>query len=255
MNRLWVNADDFGLHEDINRAILEGVEAGRIQSFSVSANGGAVDWPALEALHRRGVPLGVHLTWVGEPWLSDGRCWGSWPALLRSLALQPRLAEKAEEEARRQAGTFLNRGITPAHLDSHQHVHVFPGLWGVTLRVARDLGIPRIRVPWAPAPGGLRPTPGGLALQWLSRRCRRAAPDARPCIGLAASGHNTRACLEQELRMAGGRDLEMVVHPGYATPALLERYGSWSYDWDAERTLIMDEAWPAILSDAGYRAG
>jgi hypothetical protein len=29
----------------------------------------------------------------------------------------------------------------------------------------------------------------------------------------------------------------------------------WRYDWDAERRLIMDDSWPAVLSDAGYRAG
>jgi predicted glycoside hydrolase/deacetylase ChbG (UPF0249 family) len=255
MNRLWVNADDFGLHEDVNRAIVEGVDAGRIQSFSVSANGGAVDWPLLKALQERGACIGVHLTWVGEPWLGGGRRWTNWADLLMALMRRPGLKADVEAEGRRQIQEFSRRGIVPTHVDSHQHVHVFPGLWEITLKLSREAGIPRLRVPWCPTGRGVRRTPGGLALQLLSRWRRRAVPGAWPCLGLAHSGRNTLARVRHELQAARGTDVELVVHPGYATPALRERYDDWQYDWDAERRLIMDEAWPAVLANAGYRAG
>lgn len=255
MNRLWVNADDFGLHADVNRAIVEGVEAGRIQSFSVSANGACVDWPCLEALFRRGVRIGVHLTWVGEAWLLDGRRWPKWPALALALMRHPGLVAAVEQEGRRQIAAFREHGITLAHLDSHQHVHVLPGLWRVTQRLAGEAGIPRVRVPWCPARCGVRRSVGGVVLQGLSGWRRHAAPTARPCLGLAHSGHNTIEIIRAELREARGHDVEFVSHPGYATPGLQQAYGEWDYDWDAERRLIMDDAWPALLADAGYVAG
>jgi predicted glycoside hydrolase/deacetylase ChbG (UPF0249 family) len=255
MNRLWVNADDFGLHEDINRAIFEGVEAGRIQSFSVAVNGEAVNWPLLNELHKQGALMGVHLTWVGEPWLTNGRLWASWSKLLMALVRQPGLGVQLEAEGRRQIAEFVVHGITPAHLDSHQHVHVFPVVWSATMKLSRELGIPRVRVPWCPIGRGVRRTPGGLALQLLSGQRRKDVSNAWPCIGLAASGRNTPACFRRELNAARGNDVEMIVHPGYATPALLGRYGDWHYDWESERRLIMDDAWLATLSDAGYCAG
>ena len=71
--RLLVNADDFGLHSDINRGISECVESGRVQSVSFAAVGQAVDWKKLQEWQRSRVLTGLHLTLFGEPWANDDR--------------------------------------------------------------------------------------------------------------------------------------------------------------------------------------
>lgn len=252
MNRLLVNADDFGLHADINRAIADGVEAGRIRSLSVSTNGSAVDWQLLGTLRDRGARVGVHLTWVDEPWLVDGRLLSRWALLIMTLSRRPMLMAGLREEGRRQIEALMEHGFIPTHMDSHQHVHVLPALWPLTLALARDSGAPRVRVPWSTRWSGARRSPGGVALQMLSSLRLKHATGALPCIGLAASGHNSTAGLVRELWAARGQDLELVLHPGYATPSLQQKYGHWRYDWDAERRSIMDSAWPAAVTAAGY---
>ena len=250
---LRVNADDFGLHPDINRAVADGVEAGRIHALSVSVNGTAVDWPLLQRLRDHGAQIGLHLTWVGEPWLTGGAGFRGWPALAAALPRSPRLVSRLEAEARQQVAAFQAHGFAPAHLDSHQHVHMWPRLWTITCRLARENGAGRVRVPWCPTWRGVRRSPGGMALQALAALRRRQAPEAWPCVGLAFSGHYTLARLAGEVRAAQGRDLEVVIHPGYATQDLRQRYHIWDYDWDTERLTIMDDGWPALLAECGYR--
>lgn len=253
-HRLRVNADDFGLHPDLNRAIAAGVEAGRIHSLSVSVNGGAVDWPLLQRLRDQGVRIGLHLTWVGEAWLTGGGGFRGWPALATALARSPGLASRLELEARQQVAAFRAQDFAPAHLDSHQHVHVWPRLWTFTQELALE-NEAALRVPWCPTWRGVRHSPGGMALQAMAAFRRRQTPEAWPCIGLAFSGHYTLALMARELRAAQGQDLEVVVHPGYTTKDLQQHYPLWNYDWDAERLMVMDKGWPALLVECGYRFG
>src|SRR4051794_17886310 len=83
MPTVLVNADDFGLHRDIDRGILDCVEAGVVQSVSFSPQGESLDWNALRNLHDRGVRVGLHVTLVGEPWLTDGRIIPGWKDLAK----------------------------------------------------------------------------------------------------------------------------------------------------------------------------
>ena len=38
-------------------------------------------------------------------------------------------------------------GFSISHLDSHQHLHMFPGLWNITLQLSNKYNIPIIRIP------------------------------------------------------------------------------------------------------------
>src|SRR5256712_3264171 len=61
MKQLIVNADDFGLTEQVSRGILDAHREGIVTSTTLMANGGAFD--AAVTLARRSPPLsvGVHL--------------------------------------------------------------------------------------------------------------------------------------------------------------------------------------------------
>src|SRR6266849_2355946 len=87
---LLVNADDFGLHKDIDRGILDCIEHGSVQSVSFSAVGRTVDWNKLLELIRHGVRVGLHITLVGEPWASDGRLVPGWKHLVKQLLVPAR---------------------------------------------------------------------------------------------------------------------------------------------------------------------
>ncbi len=251
MTRVLVTADDFGLHEDLNRAIAEGVRAGTIHAVSVSTVGDAFDVDLLRELKTAGASIGAHLTWVDEPWITGGGGFDRL-GLLRRLLLAPRAFGGAlEREARAQIARLIDRGLAPTHLDSHQHVHVLPVLWPVVRRLAGEFSVPRIRIPWTPSLASTRGSPGGHVLRLLAAVRRRACRGSLPCIGIARSGHNTAERIAGELRGLAFPEVEMVAHPGRASDSLRGRYGHWGYDWEAESDLLDPVVWSTTLARAG----
>ena len=258
-NRLLVNADDFGLHADIDRGILACIERGRVQSVSFAATGRSVDWKKLQELTRHGVCVGLHVVLVGEPWASDGRLVRGWKELVRQLLLGGReMKEAVEGEICRQFELCGENDLDPrklSHLDSHQHVHALSGVWEPCRRLAREHGIPRIRVPWCPSLHVIKKNLGGLALQMIAGRRAAGVPGFLPCLGLAHAGNNTSSILSGELEHAAKaerRDIELVAHPGVTSPNLESRYADWQFDWNGEREALLSTQFAEAVCASGY---
>lgn len=250
MPTVHVNADDFGLHRDIDRGIARCIEAGRVTGFSICANGAAIDWAMARDLAAT-ARAGLHVTLVGEPWLTRPEVrFASWSRLVPWLALPGRRG-MLDAEVRAQVRAMLDNGLTPTHLDSHQHVHVMPTIWPTCAAVAAEFNIPRVRVPATPTRSIAKQSVAGRVLQYLSER--RATPASLPCIGVAAAGHNTVEILTRELAASGGRDVELVAHPAIDTPSLRERYGAWLFDWTGETDALLSDAWGDAVARLGYR--
>lgn len=245
---LHINADDFGLHPDINAGIARCARAGRLSGFSISANGSAVDWDLARELQNLGVHVGLHLTLVGEPWLSRKRTIRKWPTLIPMLA-RPSTRRSIEQEAEAQLQTLLDQNLNVDHIDSHQHVHVIEPIWTTVHNLAREFRIEQIRVPWAPTPLLAKPTVAGRVLQMISST--RRDDRSLPCIGLKHAGHNTLKILEGEL-MQAKRDVELVAHPGDQTHALTTHYAAWKFDWKSETEMLLDDDFKRILDRNGF---
>ncbi len=256
---LLVVADDFGLHTDIDRGILECVERGRVQGVSFCPTGQSLEWKRLIELMDRGVHVGLHLTLVGEPWSTDGRVIPGWQHLVKDLILggQPFRAAM-DAEIRRQFQLCADNGVDPArlsHLDSHQHVHVLSGLWELCLAQAKAHGIRRIRVPWCPSPRVIKKSLAGIALQIFASRRTKEVAHFLPCLGLAHAGRNTEELLSGELECAarmGHPDVEMVVHPGVRSPDLESRYPDWHFSWIGERDALLSRRFMEAIAANGY---
>src|SRR5262245_51557756 len=102
MPTVLVNADDFGLHRDIDRGIVDCIDAGVVQSISFSPQGQSLDWQVLHDLSDRGVRVGLHVTLVGEPWMTDGRVITDWKQLIKKLALPNASAKQLQDEVKRE---------------------------------------------------------------------------------------------------------------------------------------------------------
>lgn len=257
--RLLVNADDLGLHADIDRGILECIERGRVRSVSFAATGRTVDWNKLRELIRHGVCIGLHIVLVGEPWASDGRLLRGWKDLAKQLLLTGRVMGNAVDgEVSRQFQICSENGLDPrslSHIDSHQHVHVLNGVWQPCLRLAHEHSIPRIRVPWCPSLHVIKKNLAGFALQMIARRRAAEVSGFLACLGLAHAGHNTAAIFSRELEhaaQAGRFDLELVAHPGVNTPELESRYAGWHFDWNREREALLSKQFGEAVSARGY---
>ncbi|MCC6239214.1 MAG: ChbG/HpnK family deacetylase [Phycisphaerales bacterium] len=264
MSTVLVNADDFGLHADIDRGILQCIDAGVVQSISFSPQGVSLDWTLLAQLARRGVKVGLHLTLVGEPWGTDGRVFTKWPQLVRWVTLGGSNARRAlDAEADWQMRQCLEHNIHLDHIDSHQHVHVFPAIWSTARRLQRQHAIARIRTPFCPGLKLIKKNIPGLALQTLARWRAAGVDQPLPCLGLSWAGHNDIDILTRELtsldtasplkpaKPSTSPIVELVMHPGVNTPALEARYDDWHFDWTGERDALLDPRLRVALKSAG----
>jgi len=177
MRRLIVNADDFGLTEGVNRAILEGHRNGVITSTTLMANGRQFGSAVGQAKMEPNLSIGCHVVLVdGEPLMpagqvrsllnrsSNGRFHLRQGFLELAIDNFQRKIDPQEVEAETvaQIRALLSAGVNVSHVDTHKHTHMLPPICRAVLRAARACGIKAVRNPFVP----LKP----LALAHLVRR-------------------------------------------------------------------------------------
>lgn len=274
MKLLIVNADDFGLHPAVNRGIIAGHVNGCISSTSIMPGGGAFeDAAALAAAHPR-LGVGVHLTLVGEkPVLDpsevpslvdgDGRFPGQYPRFIAGFARGRVNLAEVRKELEAQVEKVMAAGLAVTHLDSHQHLHVLPGVIDITLDIAVRFGIRALRIP-AESPlyfGGYPFAAGRLAGRgglWAlavvaARKARRRglrAPDS--FFGMLAGGNMRLEYLQAVLRALPEGASEIMLHPGDDDNALGTAF-SWNYRWQDELAAVTDAALLSGLAERGIK--
>ncbi len=237
MKRLIVNADDFGLGQAVQRAIVELHQAGIVSSTSCMPNMPA--WPEAAAYLREHPELGAgtHLVMnAGRPLLPadqvpalvgpDGRFLDD-AHILRSL--RPGTTAQLRAEFRAQIERFAaDVGRLPDHLDNHCSVsYVRPDRFKVTLELAREYGLP-IRAPFG---DDLEEQVERLAahnrlpkwlVRWQGARYRRQVDRAgipRPNTFIqhfSMPGNRTPEYLLSVLEgLRDGWVSELLAHPGY----------------------------------------
>ncbi|MGE0160356.1 MAG: carbohydrate deacetylase [Gemmatimonadales bacterium] len=268
--KLIVNADDLGLHVDIDRGIERAHREGIVTSASLAAVGDAFEHGAEVCRRCPELDVGVHLTLVGERPLCDPASLGELVteegrfvdghAALVARALAWRLDRGAVmRELEAQIEKVERAGIRPSHLDGHQHVHLLPHIWPVVVELARRHGVRWVRVPaFRPlASDGARAVLVGLRMGLnVLQRGRRAGLDglrsADVTPALAESGHLTVDGIVRALAaVPSGATAELVVHPGINTPAVEARY-DWGYDWSGETAALTDPGLRAAILEGGF---
>lgn len=261
MKRLLVNADDLGLSEGVTDGIIEAYERGIVTSTSIIAAGTAFGHAVKQVLSHKGLGVGVHLTLVEEQPVSDpadipslvqpnGKLPRNYTQLLSGVLLGRIRSEHIERELRAQVVKCLDAGLTPTHLDSHQHVHALPSIFRIVIRSAEDFHIGGIRIPRdSPAPavfwreGFFEKTALCLMAHWdahlLSGRplytCDRMA-------GLFDSGALSELRLLEILENLQDGTTELVCHPGKEDAKASAKYAHWHYDWKTELNALSSEA-------------
>jgi len=227
---LIVNADDFGMCEEVNSAIIAALRGGIITSTSVmvpcAGFRSAVDFAAA---HRE-MDIGIHLTltseWAAYRWQpvlgaarvpslvnSDG-CFWSTPA---DVFAHARLKE-IEAELRAQIETTLSAGVDITHLDSHMFVlqSARSDYYRLYLKLARDYrmavrSIRRTALHWC-----TRADLGALRL----RRLGMASPD-HLVFGGSYDRDSTFDYWGGVLERLPSGVTEIYCHPGFACGQLL----------------------------------
>lgn len=154
--RFILNADDFGMSNAFNRAVLEGYSEGLLKSASLTANGEAFDDAVNSVIPMcSDLGVGIHLNIIEGKSLcedvttlidADGNFCNSYGQLLLK-AYNPKEKEflaDVEREFRRQIEKVLS-ATSVTHIDSHVHTHSIPRIFEIVCRLAKEYGIKQIR--------------------------------------------------------------------------------------------------------------
>ena len=164
----------------------------------------------------------------------------AWPEVVRAMALGRLGRDELADELSAQVARARALGFEPDHLDSHQHLHLLPGIRGVVTQLAEREGLP-LRWPgetpvpaWSSAPG---PAAKSLLLAALAVRPPRRTVKA---IGLFEAGRLDEDRLCALLARLTPGTVELGCHPG-GEDVHLPSEPSWRYGWTSELSALLSK--------------
>lgn len=243
---IWINADDAGLHADLDRGILKCTEEGRVTSLSIVSNGRSFD--QLIRHLPLDLQINVHLCFVDNEnaltkadiitsrnftFLKRGR-------FFLELVKHPiRGPRQVRDEATAQIEKLLRSGFKIFGMDSHQHVHFFPLITFPLLMLARhyDLSVRILTFPFFLSRKSSIALFPFVIVTRVVAKCLRVKTHIS--VGFEHSGHLTSENLSRYQEVQNVK--ELFCHPGFGTSDVQQIYGHWKYDWDTERRVLCDQ--------------
>ena len=155
--RLIINADDFGLSDEVNTAVIRAHTEGVLTTASLMVNepgfGNAVE---LARQHPR-LGVGLHLSLVcGRSALRQSEIPNLVDAQQRfpncpvsagmKFFFDPRCREQLEREVTAQFEKFFGTGLTLDHVNGHLHFHLHPAVFGIVMKHARRWKVRQVRL-------------------------------------------------------------------------------------------------------------
>jgi hopanoid biosynthesis associated protein HpnK len=261
MKTVTFSADDFGLTESVNAGIERAHRDGALQAASLMVAAPAAADAVRRARATPSLRIGLHLVVIegpavlphaAIPGLVDAA--GLFPSDQLRLGIdyffRPRIRRQLAAEIRAQFAAFAATGLRLDHANAHKHMHLHPTVGAMMLRIGREYGLDRIRIPAEPpailARCGTRTGIGDAVLyRWTNvlRRQARAAGIATNdhCFGLAWSGHMTAGRIRRLLANLPDGDTEIYFHPAVRRDAVLERLMP-DYEHEAELAALLEAA-------------
>lgn len=257
VKKLIVNADDFGIHPAVNRAVEKAFADGILTSTSLMAGGAAFDEAVRMARSMEGIGIGIHLTLVGGlptvlppeevptlTWEGGHLCSDYGELIKRDMKGRIRM-EDVYREWDAQIRKILDTGLPVTHIDGHQHMHMWNHFFPITLTLARKYHIPCMRVPDEKLLFGFSLSPKGAfrfaaknGLSLMARGHRKALKKAGIRTndhfwGMMYGGHfYENRMLSVVDRMEDGVS-EIMCHPS-ADASAMERTFHWGYEGEEE---------------------
>ncbi len=261
MIRLLFNADDFGIHHEVNAAIVDCYQRGVLTSTSLLAGGDAFDEAVDMLASVPDLGVGIHTALVGglEPVLpaskvpslvtEEGRFVDSHTTFIKKVMTGAINYNEVYAELDAQFEKIISHGVAVTHIDGHQHMHVLPTIQPIIFSLMKKYGIHKLRLPEEKLfylNGNYNPI-RFIGKAGLSHYAHYAKPKARELgfaypryfWGMMNGGHMTEetvlSILESVKTRVGSH--EIMVHPGRSNTALAQDY-SWQYMWEEEAKML-----------------
>lgn len=149
INRLIVNADDFGMTQGNTIGILLAHQQGIVTSTTCMMNMPYAEFALEQAKKHPHLGIGIHLVLtVGKPLLTGAQSYTDKDGYFLKRNTYPDNKPHADptelyHEWKAQIEKFIAiSGHKPTHLDSHHHVHLLPDHIEVTKQLAKEYDLP-----------------------------------------------------------------------------------------------------------------
>lgn len=280
MKDLILNADDFGMTLGVNEGIIRAHRDGILTSTTLMANGPAFDDAVKRANANPGLGVGCHLVLIGGKCVAHredvaslvdehGNLPESLPNLVARLSSGMISGKDIARELRAQIEKIRSAGINPTHLDTHKHTHAHPRVMEALGKVAKELGIKRVRKPvenlhdsWQT----MQADGQGLSMQLVAAGAVRAvAPRFRAIsrkyglvfpdhfLGLAVTGQVSAAALRGMIDTLGEGSTEIMLHPGISDDDLARSGTRLREQRETELAALLDRGVRGALRERGVR--
>ncbi len=260
MKYLIVNADDFGMTKGANAGIVQAITEGIVTGTSVLACGGAFD-DAVRLAHANGIKeVGAHLSLTEVRSLVSRRKIKNSNALIFGLLSGAISDSEIRAEFKAQLDKIKASDLVITHLDSHQHIHILPAINRIFLDLAGEYSIPAIRLLREERIlGKFKPN---KAYRLLVSRYFVAKnlsdlknsglfyPDR--LLGFLDSGKLSEGLLMNMLESLSEGVTELVAHPGFISPELLENY-KWHINCEDELYALTSPRARRIVEENGIK--
>lgn len=263
MKRLIVNADDFGLDENINNGIIKGYKDGFITSTSIMPNADFFMQAAKLSKDNPKLGIGIHLTLVGgiKPLTNlldvktlvdeKGLLYSDYILFMKKYFLGKIDKNEIKLELDSQIRKVLSEKINVTHIDSHQHLHVLPGITKIVVELCQKYNIKRVRLPLESMclygnsnSFNLKRQIGKVGLNICSLLAKRTFdknnlvyPDN--FFGMLSGGNLDVECISYFLKKSKNGTNEIMTHPGFNSIILNEKF-AWGYNWEKELMGFLD---------------
>lgn len=265
--RIWLCADDYGMADGVNRAILDLIARGRLNATSVMMVGAAIGRRDADLLQETAAnsprcAIGLHAT-LSAPFRpltmffrpTNGGLFLPFATMLRSGLLRRLDAGLIEDELHAQLAAFRDLfGRAPDFVDGHQHVQLYPQVRDGFLRVVKDAAPDA----WVRQGGRTLPlarrlaAPKALVLDTLSAQFRNRAARSAIAFNPAFAGAYdfTRAVEFGALMQQFVEDMPegglVMCHPGFVDDTLVS-LDPLTTQREAEHAYLAGEQFPRLL--------
>ncbi len=261
MDNFKIIADDLGLHESVNDGIIFLLKESKINGASLMANGKTFDHAVRKCSEVQLPNIGIHLVLVEEKPVSkvsevrslvdkNGFLHRNHRKFFIRYILKLINKNEIDMEMRAQVVKCIQAGIKPTFINSHQHLHLLPGVTDMVIKLAKEFNIPYIRIvnePISLGRGKLFRQAQLLLLNFLSKlaknKIRKAGLECNNFfIGFINAGNLSRRDIGQAQKLSSkhpDKIIELGSHPGYQNQNLMEKYGHWGYhNWQKELEVL-----------------
>lgn len=221
MNRLIINADDFGINEVVTAEVEKQIERGSVTSTTVMANGDCLGEVSRFAAMHPEASFGVHLCLSEFDSITksealhragltdkDGRFIHMAVFRLKNLG-EGYVQQAIRDELNAQIDMISSLGFPISHADSHHHVHTIYPLRQVFAEVLHERGIHKLRIG-----GDLRSwRMKAHVKKWLCRmRLNRYYHES---FSTTDSFMSYREFIHEGYIFKDGYTIELMCHPGH----------------------------------------